>query len=177
MRKYQRKTRVHAYCGGRGWITLASGATAQCCNNGRIELVSREEREEMRKYGEAHSALAFLGNGIKAPADLTGMARVNFRSEVIRGLELLADKEPERLERLYASLADGRLQDVAAALYRYANPPQIETGYCRKCHRDGLMMSALCDRGTREDLGADRRADIVSRYEGYCVRCCGHNHA
>ncbi len=52
-----------------------------------------------------------------------------------------------------------------------------DSAYCVKCHREGLSLGVMCDREALTDCGADREADITSRYEGRCLRCCNHNHA
>lgn len=51
-----------------------------------------------------------------------------------------------------------------------------ESAYCVKCHRDRLWVSLLCDREGRTDNGPEHEGDLASRYEGRCIKCCGHNH-
>lgn len=52
----------------------------------------------------------------------------------------------------------------------------MDSAYCVQCHKDSLPLSLLCDREAVTDNGTDRDEDIVSRYEGRCLRCCTHNH-
>jgi len=52
----------------------------------------------------------------------------------------------------------------------------LQSAYCRKCGRDDLPTSLLCDRAPTTDLGIDRDSDLTARYEGICLRCCDHNH-
>ena len=51
-----------------------------------------------------------------------------------------------------------------------------DSAYCEQCHKDTLPYGLLCDREPRTDLGTDRDPELVARYEGRCLRCCGHNH-
>lgn len=51
-----------------------------------------------------------------------------------------------------------------------------DAAYCITCHHDDLPRSLLCDRQGIADLGRDRDADLVARFEGVCLRCCNHNH-
>lgn len=53
-----------------------------------------------------------------------------------------------------------------------------ESLYCDTCHRDGLWPSLLCTRlgSYFADNGPDPVEGLASRYEGTCLRCCGHNH-
>lgn len=52
----------------------------------------------------------------------------------------------------------------------------MESAYCIRCHRDSLPVSMLCGRDEIYDNGADRDPELISRYEGRCLRCCDHNH-
>ena len=53
----------------------------------------------------------------------------------------------------------------------------MNTAYCMKCQREGLPTGQMCRRDGSPwfDNGADHAAD-VDRFEGQCLRCCGHNH-
>lgn len=49
---------------------------------------------------------------------------------------------------------------------------------CMRCHR-ATVSTVLCRRDGSPffDCGADRDVEREpARFEGYCLRCCGHNH-
>ena len=49
--------------------------------------------------------------------------------------------------------------------------------HCIRCHREDFPMGTICQRPGAEfyDNGTERDVD-VARYEGFCLRCCNHNH-
>lgn len=183
-RQTMQADRVHRYCGGKGFVRLASGADGHCfgCNGtGRIEVVSAEERRARKAangaYQAAYAEFVRLKRADAAPP--AGMTMSDYRAAVMQGFEALAEREPGRLPALYASLANGRTQAVADALAVYgknAAGSMYESAYCVRCHRDTLPLGQLCDRTERADLGPEQPEGINSRYEGLCLRCCDHNH-
>jgi hypothetical protein len=52
----------------------------------------------------------------------------------------------------------------------------MDTAYCIRCQEEDLPLGHMCRREGFTDYGADRDADLTARYEGRCIRCCGHNH-
>lgn len=109
---------VHRYCGGKGYVRLASGGDGYCfgCNGtGTYTPATTEQREARANWNRAYDAMAYM------PRTFTveGIGPARFRSGVLAGLESLAQREPQRLTALYAAVDAGRLADVAVALYRY----------------------------------------------------------
>ena len=51
------------------------------------------------------------------------------------------------------------------------------TAFCMRCHEEDLPPSLLCRRPGQVfiDHGPDHDPELA-RYEGICLRCCGHNH-
>lgn len=111
--------KVHRYCGGKGYVRLASGGDGHCfgCNGtGTYTPATTEQREARANWNRAYDAMAQM------PRTFTGAQGVGparFRRGVLTGLEALAEREPQRLPALYAAVDAGRLADVAVALYRY----------------------------------------------------------
>lgn len=52
----------------------------------------------------------------------------------------------------------------------------MDTAYCIRCYREDLPTGQLCKRGEVIDNGTQATAEGLARYEGLCLRCCGHNH-
>lgn len=114
--------KIHKRCGGTGIYRRASGMDDicfPCSGTGRYTPATAEQRAAQNNW--QHAWLMFTGlrrgGDVVAPE---GMPFYQFRSGMLTGLESLAEQEPERLPKLYASLAAGRLQAVATALYRYS---------------------------------------------------------
>jgi hypothetical protein len=117
------RTRKHRYCGGKGFIRLASGAETICqpCNGtGTLVLVSAAERrareEGIQRFMATCEILRKRAREVETP---TGTTRLIFSLDIVRRFEMLAGKEPQRLGQLYRSVEQGRLDDVIWALYAY----------------------------------------------------------
>lgn len=111
--------RVHLKCGGRGYITLASGADGHCfgCGGtGRYIPATAEQRASEAGWARAYAAMADMPRTFT----IEGVRPGAFRSAVLRGLEALAAAEPARLPALYAAVDRGDFATVAVHLYRYA---------------------------------------------------------
>ena len=52
----------------------------------------------------------------------------------------------------------------------------MTTAYCIRCQAEDLPLGMICRRADSPffDNGPDTELDC--RYEGICLRCCGHNH-
>ena len=110
----------HRYCGGKGYVRLASGADGHCfgCNGtGQTIVVTAEAKAARANLDKTYAVLAAPNVGI---VPVASVGRGTFRREVLRGLESLAANEPHRLPALYVSMDSGRVQAVAEALYHYA---------------------------------------------------------
>lgn len=112
-------TSKHRYCNGTGQVRLASGADGHCfgCNGTGVRTpATAEQREARANWHRAYSAMQSMPRTFT----IEGIGPARFRSGVLAGLETLAEREPVRLPALYVAVAEGRLADVAVALYRYA---------------------------------------------------------
>lgn len=115
--------RTHRYCGGKGEVPRASGLPGFCfaCNGtGKITVYSAAEKAAKRARQDRWDATRELvrahARKVTAPA---GVSSLVFSLDVRAGFENLGEREPERLEKLYASLDAGRIDDVVYALYTY----------------------------------------------------------
>lgn len=122
------RTIKHRYCGGQGWIRLVSGADATCqpcCGTGRIITRTKAEKAAIKaseaRFNTAREVVRKHAATVSVPEGV--LLRASFPYLVVHGLEMLAEREPERLEKLYASLDSGRLTDVVQALYTYHVSP------------------------------------------------------
>jgi hypothetical protein len=156
--------RTHRYCGGRGFITLASGAPGHCfaCNGtGKLTVYTAAEKAAQRakrdRWESARSLIESHARKMTAPA---GVSSMTFRLDTVAGFDALGEREPARMERLYTSLDAGRLDDVVRALYAYRTASEGET--CTTCRKGNLPRGMMCER--------------EAATQGVCLRCCPHNH-
>jgi len=160
---YQRK---HRYCGGKGFIRLASGADGHCfgCKGTGMQTVyTVAERSAKRAKRERwEDARKLVGTQARRMSPPPGVPALVFRLDVVAGFDSLGEQEPERMEKLYASLDAGRADDVVRALYAYRVTMRSEGECCIRCGKGDLPRGWMCDRG-----------GVVS---GLCLRCCPHNH-
>jgi hypothetical protein len=115
--------RTHRYCGGKGEVPRASGIPGYCfgCKGtGKITVYIAAEKASLRAKQERWDSTRELvrAHARKLPAP-EGVSSLTFSLDVRAGFENLAEREPERLVKLYASLDAGRLDDVVYALYAY----------------------------------------------------------
>lgn len=121
--------RTHRYCGGKGEVPRSSGLPGFCfgCNGtGKIPVYTAAEKAAQKAKQERWESTRALveKHARKIPAP-EGVYALTFRLDAVAGFDTLGEREPERLEKLYASLDAGRIDDVVYALYAYriANPP------------------------------------------------------
>lgn len=158
--------RTHRYCGGKGEVPRSSGLPGHCfgCNGtGQITVYTAAEKAARKAKSERWEATRELvrahARKIQAPA---GVSSLTFSLDVRAGFENLGEREPQRLERLYASLDAGRVDDVVYALYNYRTAKADQGESCTACGKQNLPAGWMCDR------------DAESK--GLCLRCCPHNH-
>jgi hypothetical protein len=115
--------RAHRYCGGKGEVPRASGIPGFCfaCNGtGKITVYTAAEKAvrqaERSRWDSTRELVRSHARKITAP---DGVPSLTFSLDVRAGFETLAEREPDRLEKLYASLDAGRIDDVVYALYEY----------------------------------------------------------
>lgn len=68
-------------------------------------------------------------------------------------------------------------QFLNSAALRLLSAEASGSAFCMRCHTEDLPLGMLCRRGDHPfvDHGPDGDPDLA-RYEGVCLRCCGHNH-
>lgn len=115
--------RTHRYCDGKGEVPRASGMPGYCfgCEGtGRVTVYTAAERAARQakrdRWESARALVEKRARKLSAPAGVTALT---FRLDVVAGFDTLGEREPERMEKLYASLDAGRTDDVVYALYAY----------------------------------------------------------
>ena len=84
-----------------------------CNGTGFIKIYTKEEKEQMTRYQDAfNEALSAIKDHALTIGD-------DARYLAIEGFWRLKRQEPGRLPRLYASLNNGRVDDVVRALIQY----------------------------------------------------------
>lgn len=157
--------RTHQYCGGKGFVRLASGAEGwcfKCDGTGMITVLTKEERaarmERQERWERTRALVDTHARTMAAPA---GVSSLSFRLDAVAGFDALSEREPARLEKLYASISAGRVDDVVRALFAYRSSPAAGAR-CAECGKDNLPHGMMCDRDAEP--------------AGLCIRCCPHNH-
>ncbi|MFF8942852.1 hypothetical protein ACF1A5_11385 [Streptomyces sp. NPDC014864] len=113
--------RTHRYCGGKGWITLTSGAEATCqpCGGkGWTPVYTAAERAEMDAQRKRETKAAETCER-RAREIATGSSRDGYVRVVQMGFWHLREHAPERFATMLRSLDAGRLDDVVKALHAY----------------------------------------------------------
>lgn len=115
--------RTHRYCGGKGEVPRASGLPGFCfgCNGtGKLTVYTAAEKAARQaKRDRWESARALIEKRARKLSAPEGVTALTFRLDVVAGFDTLGEREPDRLEKLYASLDAGRIDDVVYALYAY----------------------------------------------------------
>lgn len=116
--------RTHTRCKGTGGFELVNGnivPCAGCCGRGYLIIYTAAEKAARKAAWEQRCKAQQMikQHAAKMSEGMTGMLAVTFAEIARQGFGRLADREPERLSKLYASLAAGRLDDVVNALYHY----------------------------------------------------------
>lgn len=112
--------RFHTRCKGTGGFELANGNVvpcASCCGRGFLIIYTAAEKAERKAAWDRRYATLDIIK--RRAAEISEGEPRGFADVVRQGFGMLADREPERLERLYASLDAGRLDDVIRALVAY----------------------------------------------------------
>ncbi|WP_086559924.1 hypothetical protein [Streptomyces africanus] len=115
--------RTHRYCGGKGEVPRTSGMPGYCfgCEGtGKITVYTAAEKAARQAKRERwESARALVEKHARTVQAPEGVRALVFRHEVVAGFDTLGEREPQRMEKLYASLDAGRIDDVVYALYEY----------------------------------------------------------
>lgn len=112
------KQRKCAKCSNHPGVYLRRGMIPEdcfpCLGTGFIKVYSKEEKERM------HAAQTERSNALQlVKARAKELGGYNLEDRVRWGFDKLETNEPERLPKLYASLKNGRLDDVVNALEAY----------------------------------------------------------
>ena len=86
-----------------------------CNGTGFINIYTKEEKAQMQKDQEAFTSALY------AVKDYALTIDDDARYLATDGLWKLKKEEPHRLTKLYASIANGRIDDVVRALIAYVN--------------------------------------------------------